>query len=107
MTTRRGTPAPIAVAVITTIGITLTILVMITPTAVTIATVARVPVVTTITDITAVPTIVRITVGRTAVSHVLARGRSVGTISHGIVNADPAAIQVLRHQNEIQENRTF
>jgi hypothetical protein len=105
--TTRGAPAPIAVtiAAITTVRITVTILVnaRIAPTAVTITTVAIVPVVT-ITVITAVPTIVRITVGRTAVSHILARGGSVRPISYGIVDADPTAIQVLQCQDEIQKN---
>jgi hypothetical protein len=106
MTTRRGGPAPITVtiAAIAAVRITVTILVRArrTSTAVTITTVAKVPVVT-ITEITAVPTIVRITVGRTAVSHILARGGSVRPISYGIVDADPTAIQVLRCQNEIQK----
>jgi len=42
-------------------------------------------------------------VGRTAVPHVLARCRSMRPISHGIVNADPAAIRILRYQYKIQE----
>ena len=28
-------------------------------------------------------------------SHIFARGRGMGPISHGIINADPAAVQVL------------
>jgi len=101
MTTGRApTPITVAIAAITAIGITVTILVIarITPTAVTITAVPKIPNVT-ITVITAVPTIVRITVGRTAVSHVLARGGSVRPISYGIVDADPTAIQVLSCQN--------
>jgi hypothetical protein len=102
MTARRGAPAPITVtiAAITTVRITVAVLFNArkAPTAVTITAVTIVPVVT-ITRITAVPTIVRITVGRTAVSHILARGGSVRPISYGIVDADPAAIQVLRRQN--------
>jgi hypothetical protein len=100
VTTRRRAPAPITVtfAAITTIRITVTI--RITPTTVTIA---AVTIVATIAVITAVPAIVRVTVGRTAVSHVLARGRSMRPISYGIINADPTAIQILLYQNEIQE----
>jgi len=98
MTTSRGAPAPITVTItaITTVRITVTILVntRVAPTAVTITALAIVPVVT-ITVITAFSTtIVRITVGRTTVSHILARGGSVRPISYGIVDADPAAIQV-------------
>jgi hypothetical protein len=94
MTTRRWAPAPVAVAAITAIRITLTILIIarIAPTAVTITTVAMVAVVTTITTFAAV---VRITMGRPAVSHIFARRRSMRAISYGIIDTDPATIQVL------------
>jgi hypothetical protein len=93
VTTGRRAPAPITVtfAAIAAIRITVAILVIITPAAVTITAVA---IVTTITVIAAVPTIVRVTMGRTAVSHVLPRGRSMRPISYGIVNSDPTAIQI-------------
>ena len=96
MTTSRRAPAPIAVAVaaITTVGITITILVVvrIAPTAVTITAIPRVPIVTTIT---AISTIVRVAVGRPAVSHVFPRSWGMRPISHRIINADAAAVQVL------------
>jgi hypothetical protein len=108
VTTRRA-PAPITVTVtaVTAIRITVTILVIITTTAVTITTVARVPVVTTttITAIPAIPTIVRVPVGRATMSHVLARSGSMGPISYGIVDADPTAIQVLFYQMRFRKKK--
>jgi hypothetical protein len=99
VTTRRA-PAPITVtiAAITAIRITVTVLVVISPTTVTITAVAMFT--TTITVIPAFPTIVRVTVGRATMSHVLPRSWSVRTISYGIVDADPATIQVLSYQNK-------
>jgi hypothetical protein len=106
MTTRRGAPAPIAVSVtaITAVRIAVTFLVVAkAPTAVTVTIAAIFPGVTTISGITALPaTIVGVTVRRTAVPHVLARCRGMGPISHGIVDADPAAIQILWYQNKIR-----
>jgi hypothetical protein len=100
VTTRRRAPAPITVTFAAIAAIRITVAIRITPTAVTIAAVA---IVTAITVITAVPTIVRVAVGRTAVSHVFARGRSMRPISYGIINANPTAIQILLYQNEIEK----
>jgi len=107
MTTRRWAPAPIAVAVaaITTVRITITLLVVarIAPTAVTITTVPMVTIVP-ITVIATVTTIVRIAVGRAAVSHIFARGRGMRPISHGIIDTDPASVQILGI-NKIKRNK--
>jgi hypothetical protein len=95
MTTRRGAPTPIAVAVtvtaITAIGITITIPVVarITPAAVTIT----VAIVTTLATFSTA--VVRITVGGTAMSHVLARSWSVRPIGDGIIDTNSTAVQVL------------
>jgi hypothetical protein len=93
--TTGGSLAPIAVAVtaITTIGITVTIPVEARNTAATV----------TITAVTIVPiavatTVVRIAVGGTTMSHILARGRSMRPIGDRVVNANSAAVQVLTYR---------
>jgi hypothetical protein len=106
MTTRRWAPAPIAVAVatITAVRITFTIPVVagIAPTAVTITAVPKVPV----TGISAVPTIVRIAVGGPAVSHVFTRGWGMRPVSHGIIDTDAAAVQILGIQIRSRKIKT-
>jgi hypothetical protein len=97
MTTSRRAPAPIAVAVaaITTVRITVTILVVVRI-ASTAVTITAVPIVANVTTITAaISTIVRVAVGRPAVSHIFPRSWGMGPIGHRIINADPAAVQVL------------
>jgi hypothetical protein len=93
--TTRGSLAPVAVTVtaITTIGITVTIPIVARKPAATVTITA-----VTIVTIAIATTVVRVAVGGTTMSHILARRRSMRPISDRVINANSAAVQVLGYR---------